>query len=173
LHALLPGAVHIAVLINPANTTIAQSTTRDVQEAGRTAGLQIRVLNASTDSEIDAAFAILARERPDALFIAGDAFFGGRSVQLVTLSRRLGIPTAYAHRDYVAVGGLMSYGTDIADMFRQVGVYTGNVLNGAKPADLPVTQSTKFEFFINLQTARTLGLKVPPTLIAIADEVIE
>jgi putative tryptophan/tyrosine transport system substrate-binding protein len=173
LHALLPKAARVALLVNPANATIAQSTLRDVQEAGRTIGLQIRVVNATTNREIDAAFATLAQERPDALFVAGDAFFGSRSVQLVTLATRDRIPAAYAHRDYVAVGGLMSYGTDIADMFRQVGVYTGNILKGAKPADLPVVQSTKFELFINLQTARALGIEVPPTLIAIADEVID
>ncbi len=173
LHTLLPKVVGVAVLLNPASPTIAQSTLRDVQEAGRAAGLQIRVVNASTSREIDAAFASLAQERPDALFVAGDAFFGSSGVQLVTLATRDRIPAAYAHRDYVAIGGLMSYGTDIADMYRQVGFYTGNILNGAKPADLPVVQSTKFEFFINLRTARALGIEVPPTLIAIADGVID
>ena len=144
-----------------------------VQEAARAIGLQIQVLNASTTREIDAAFATLARERPDALFVAPDAFFPSRRVQFATLAARDRIPAAYADRDFVAVGGLMSYGTDVADMFRQVGVYTGSILKGAKPADLPVVQSTKFEFVINLQTARALGIEVPPTLLALADEVIE
>ena len=144
-----------------------------VQEAARTIGLQIQVLNASTIGEIDAAFATLARERPDALFVAGDAFFVSRRVQFATLAARDRIPAAYSIRDHVAAGGLMSYGTDIADMFRQVGVYTGSILKGAKPADLPVVQSTRFEFVINLQTARALGIEVPPGLLAIADEVIE
>jgi putative ABC transport system substrate-binding protein len=131
------------------------------------------VLNAGTSREIDAAFAMLARERPDALFVAGDAFFTSRRVQLATLAAHDRIPAAYGQRDYVAAGGLMSYGTNFADTFRQVGVYTGSILKGTKPADLPVVQSTKFEFVINLLTARTLGIEVPPTLLALADEVIE
>jgi putative tryptophan/tyrosine transport system substrate-binding protein len=149
LRELVPKAVRVAVLINPANASIAKTTLRDVEEAARALRLQIHVVNASTPPEIDAAFATFAQDRPDALFIAGDAFFGSRAVQLVNLAARDRIPTAYAHRDYVAVGGLISYGTDIADMFRQVAVYTGNVLKGTKPADLPVVQSTKFEFAIN------------------------
>ena len=144
-----------------------------VQEAAPTIGLQIQILNASTIGEIDAAFATLARERPDALFVAGDAFFVSRRVQFATLTARDRIPAAYSIRDTVAAGGLMSYGTDLADMFRQVGVYTGSILKGAKPADLPVLQSTKFEFVINLQTARALGIEVPPGVLSIADEVIE
>ena len=151
LHELVPKAVRVAVLVNPANAASAETTLRDVQEAARTIGLQIHVLNASTSREIDAAFATLARERPDALFVAGDAFFTSRRVQFVTLAARDRIPAAYGDRDFVAAGGLMSYGTDIADSYRQVGVYTGNILKGAKPADLPVVQSTKFEFVINLQ----------------------
>jgi putative ABC transport system substrate-binding protein len=173
LHELVPKAARVAVLVNPSNATIAETTLRQVQEAAGAIGLQIHVLNASTSREIDAAFVTLAGGRPDALFVAGDAFFGSRSVQLVTLATRDRIPTAYAHRDYVAVGGLMSYGTSIADMFRQVGVYTGNILKGTKPADLPVVQPTKFEFAINLGTARALGLAIPETLLATADEVIE
>jgi putative tryptophan/tyrosine transport system substrate-binding protein len=173
LHELLPKAVRVAMLLNPANATSAETTLQQVQEAARTAGLQMLVFNASTSGEIEAAFAILASERPDALFVAGDAFFLSRRVQFVTLAAHHRIPAAYADRDIVAAGGLMSYGTDIADMFRQVGVYTGQILKGAKPADLPVQQSTKFQFIINLQTARTLGIEVPPTLLAIADEVIE
>jgi putative tryptophan/tyrosine transport system substrate-binding protein len=173
LRELVPKAVRVAVLINPANASIAKTTLRDVEEAARVLRLQIHVVNASTPPELDAAFATFAQDRPDALFIAGDAFFGSRAVQLVNLAARDRIPTAYAHRDYVAVGGLISYGTDIADMFRQVAVYTGNVLKGTKPADLPVAQSTKFEFAINQQTAKTLGLTIPETLLATADEVIQ
>jgi len=173
LHDLLPKAVRIAVLVNPADAATAEPTLRDVQEAAPVIGLQIQILNATTIGEIDAAFATLARERPDALFVAPDAFFISRAVQFATLTARQKIPAAYTSRDYVAAGGLMSYGTDLADMFRQVGVYTGSILKGAKPADLSVVQSTKFEFVINLQTARALGIEVPPSVLAIADEVIE
>jgi putative ABC transport system substrate-binding protein len=173
LHDLVPKAVRIAVLVNPANAAVAEFTWRDVQKAAPAIGLQIQILNASTIGEIDAAFATLARERPDALFVAADAFFLDRRGQLTTLTARDRIPATYANRDIVAVGGLMSYGTDIADMFHQVGVYTGKILKGAKPADLPVVQSTKFEFAINLQTARALGIEVPPGVLSIADEVIE
>jgi putative ABC transport system substrate-binding protein len=173
LHDLVPKAVRVAVLVNPANVTVVETTLRELHEAAPTIGLQIQILNASMIGEIDAAFAALARERPDALFVASDAFFGSRRVQFATLAARDRIPAAYPNRDYVAAGGLMSYGTDLADMTRQVGVYTGRILKGAKPADLPVLQSTKFEFVINLQTARALGIEVPPGVLAIADEVIE
>ena len=173
LHVLVPKAVRVAVLVNPANATNAETTLRSVQEAALVIGLQIQVLNARTTSEIDAAFAALARERPDILFVAPDAFFVSRRVQFATLAARDRIPAAYSTREFVAAGGLMSYGTDIADDFRQVGVYTGTILKGAKPADLPVQQSTKFEFAINLQTARALGIEVPETLLATADEVIQ
>jgi putative ABC transport system substrate-binding protein len=173
LHGLVPKAVRVAVLINPANASSAESTLRDVKEAASTIGLQIQILNASTTGEIDAAFATLARERPDALFVAPDQFFGSRRVQFATLAARDRIPAFRADREDVAVGGLMSYGASITDMYRQVGVYTGSILKGAKPAELPVLQSTKFEFVINLQTARALGIEVPPGLLAIADEVIE
>ena len=173
LHDLVPKAVRIAVLVNPGNAANAESTLREVQEAAPTIGLQIQILNATTIGEIDAAFATLARERPDALFVVGDGFFTSRRGQFATLTARDRIPAAYSRRDYVAAGGLMSYGTDLADAFRQVGVYTGRILKGAKPADLPVLQSTKFEFVINLQTARALGIEVPPGLLSIADEVIE
>jgi putative ABC transport system substrate-binding protein len=173
LHEMVPKAVRVAVLVNPANATIAETTLREGQEAARRIGLQIQILKASTSREIDAAFASFARERADALLVAGDGFYTSRRAQLVTLAARDRIPAAYGNRDIVAAGGLMSYGTVIADRYRQVGVYTGNILKGAKPADLPVVQSTKFEFVINLQTARLLGMDVPPTLLAIADEVIE
>ena len=136
-------------------------------------GLQIQIFDATTIGEIDAAFAILARERPDALFVAGDSFFVSRAVQFATLTAANKIPATYSQRDFVAAGGLMSYGPDFADEFHQVGVYTGSILKGARPADLPVLQSTKFEFFINLQTARVLGIEVPPAVLSIADEVIE
>jgi putative ABC transport system substrate-binding protein len=173
LHELVPKAVRIAVLVNPANATSAESTLRAVQEAAPAIGLQTQVLNATTIGEIDAAFATLARERPDALLVAGDAFFVSRAVQFITLTARDRIPAAYSLRDYVKAGGLMSYGTDLADVSRQVGIYTGRILKGAKPADLPVVQSTKFEFVINMQTAKALSLEVPAQLLATVDEVIE
>jgi ABC-type uncharacterized transport system substrate-binding protein len=173
LHELVPKAVRVAVLVNPRNASAAESTLRGVQQAAPTIGLQIQILNAGTIGEIDAAFATLSRERPDALFVAGDAFFLDRRVQFATLTARDRIPAAYSVREPVAAGGLMSYGPDIADAFRQVGVYSGSILKGAKPADLPVLQSTKFEFVINLQTARALGIEVPPALFSVADEVIE
>ena len=146
---------------------------QDLQEAARAIGLQVYVLNASTIGEIDAAFATFARERPDALFVAGSGFFNSRRVQIASLAARGRIPASYGARDYVLVGGLMSYGTNFVDSFHQVGDYTGRILKGAKPADLPVVQPTKFEFVINLGTARLLGIEVPPTLLALADEVIE
>ena len=173
LHELVPMAVRVAVLVNPAETTNAEATLRDVQEAARVVGLQIHVLNATTSREIDAAFASLARERLDALLVASDPFFGSRRAQFVTLAARDRIPAAYTDRFTVTAGGLMSYGTNYADTFRQLGVYTSSILKGAKPSELPVVQSTKFEFVINLQTARLLGIEVPPTLLAITDEVIE
>jgi ABC-type uncharacterized transport system substrate-binding protein len=173
LHELVPKAVRIAVLVNPANAPSTEATLRDVPEAARAIGLQIQVLNASTSREIEAAFAILVRDRADALYIGPDGFFGTRRVQFATLAMRHVIPTAYSIREFPEVGGLMSYGTDRLDMFRRVGVYTGQVLKGAKPADLPVLQSTKFEFVINMQTARALDLEVPPQLLASVDEVIE
>jgi putative ABC transport system substrate-binding protein len=173
LHDLMPKAVRIAVLVNPANASSAKSTLRAVQEAAPTLGLQIQILHAATIGELNAAFTSLARERADALFVGGDGFFRDRTVQFVTLTARDRIPATYSNRDYVAAGGLMSYGTDLADSFRQVGVYTGRILKGAKPAELPVLQSTKFEFVINLQTARALGIEVPQAVLSIADEVIE
>jgi putative ABC transport system substrate-binding protein len=173
LHDLVPKAVRIAVLLNPSNGSIAESTLRQVQEAAPAIGLQIQILNATTIGEIDGAFATLARERPEALFVAPDALFASRGVQFATLTARDRIPAVYSTRDPVEVGGLMSYGTNFADMFHQVGVYTGKILKGTKPAELPVQQSTKFEFVINLQTARALGIEVPPGMLTIADEVIE
>jgi putative ABC transport system substrate-binding protein len=173
LHELVPKAVRIAVLVNPANAPTAETTLRAVPEAARAIGLQIQVLNASTGREIETAFITLVRDRADALFVAPDNFFSSRRVQFATLAARYGIPASYSNREAVEAGGLMSYGADNLDMFRQAGVYTGQILNGAKPTDLPVLQSTKFEFVINLQTARALGLEVPNALQLIADEVIE
>jgi putative ABC transport system substrate-binding protein len=173
LHELAPKAVRIAALVNPANVSTAEATLRDIPDAARTIGLQIQVLNASTSQEIEAALATLARDRVDALLVAGDAFFSSRRVQFATLTARHAIPAAYSQRAYVEAGGLMSYGTDDLDRHRQAGIYTGQILKGAKPADLPVMQSTKFEFVINLVTARALGLEVSPGLSARADEVIE
>jgi putative ABC transport system substrate-binding protein len=173
LHDLVPNAVRIAVLLNPGNASVAESTVREVQKAAPTMGLQIQILNATTIGEVDAVFATFARERPDALFVAGDAFLVSRGVQLATLTARDRIPASYVVREPVVAGGLMSYGTDLAELLRQMGVYCGNILKGAKPADLPVIQSTKFEFVINLTTARALGLTVPAGVLSIADEVIE
>jgi putative ABC transport system substrate-binding protein len=173
LHELVPKAVRIAVLVNPANIPATERELRELPDAARAIGLQIRVLNASTRSEIEAAFATLVRDRDDALYVAGDVFFTSRRVQFATLAASYRIPATYPSREAVEVGGLMAYAADRPDMYRQVGAYTGKILKGAKPADLPVLQSTKFEFVINLQTARALGLTVPATLLARADEVIE
>jgi putative ABC transport system substrate-binding protein len=173
LHELVPNAARVAVLVNPANAAATENTLRDLHEAAPIIGVQIQVFKASTIREIDAAFATLGRERPDALFVGPDGFFSSRRVQLAILAARDRIPAAYTQRGYVAAGGLMSYGTDQLDMSRQVGVYTANILKGAKPADLPVLQSTKFEFVINVQTARALGIEVPPAVLTVADEVIE
>jgi ABC-type uncharacterized transport system substrate-binding protein len=173
LRELVPGAVRVAVLVNPNNARNTEITLKDVETAARTMGLQIQVYNASTNREIDAAFASLARERPDALFVGVDAFLDSRRLQLSLQAMRLAMPAAYSGREYAEVGGLMSYGSDVRDAYRQIGVYTGRILKGAKPADLPVIQASKLELVINLQTARMLSLEVPPTLLARADEVIE
>jgi putative tryptophan/tyrosine transport system substrate-binding protein len=173
LHELVPQAVRMAVLVNPSNAPIAETMLRAIPEAARAMGIQTQFLNAGTSREIEAAFATLARDRADALFVAGDGFFSSRRVQFATLTARHAIPATYALRAYVEVGGLMSYGTEDLDRYRQAGIYTGQILKGAKPADLPVMQSTKFEFVINLVTARALGLDVPASVLARADEVIE
>jgi len=173
LHELVPKAVRIAVLVNPANTTSAEATLREITETARTLGLQTQVLNASTSGEIEAAFSTLVSGRADALFVAPDGFFISRRVQFATLAARHGIPAAYATRDEAEAGGLMSYGVDTPYAWRQVGLYAGQILKGAKPADLPVVQSTKFEFVINLQTARALGIEIPNSLQLLADEIIE
>jgi putative tryptophan/tyrosine transport system substrate-binding protein len=173
LHDVVPKAVRIAVLVNPANAPTAEATLRDLSAAAPALGLQIEIVNASTGREIEAAFASLVRARADALFIAPDALFGSRRVQLATLAARHALPTACSVREQVEAGGLMSYGTDLVGMFRQTGVYTGRILKGAKPADLPVLQSTRFELVINLQTARALDIDVPNAIQLLADEVIE
>jgi len=173
LRELVPRAARIAVLVNPANAAITVSTLRDVETAARAMGLQIQVLTANTSREIDAAFATFVRERPDALFVGPAPFFTQRRVQLIQLEARHAIPATYAGRQFAEAGGLMSYGASLTDSLRQVGVYAGRILKGAKPADLPVVQASKFELVINAQTARMLGITVPPSLLATADEVIE
>ncbi|HKN08617.1 MAG TPA: ABC transporter substrate-binding protein [Pseudomonadota bacterium] len=173
LRELVPGAVRVAVILNPAYGSDAETTLRDLEPAARDMGLQIQVLNASTSREIDAAFATFVRERPDAVFVSLDPFLNSRRAQLVNLASRHAVPATFSNRDFAEIGGLMSYGANIADAYRQVGIYAGRVLKGAKPADLPVVQASKFELVINAQTARMLGLTVPPTLLATADEVIE
>jgi putative ABC transport system substrate-binding protein len=173
LHALVPKAVRFAMLVNPENVPISARTLREVPEAARALGLQIQILNASTKDEIEAAFDTLVRDKIDALFVAPDPFFISQRDQFATLTARYRIPAAYSTRDDVEAGGLMSYGTDNQEMYRQVGIYTGQILKGAKPAELPVLQSTKFEFLINLKTAKALGIEVPNPILLLADEVIE
>jgi putative ABC transport system substrate-binding protein len=172
LREMVPGITRVAALVNPTSPS-AETTVRDVEAAARAMGLQIQVLNASTSREIDAAFASFGRERPDAVFVMLDVFLNSRRAQLVNLASRHALPATYTNRDFAEMGGLMSYGADIADAFRQVGVYTGRILKGAKPAELPVLQLNKFELVINHQTARMLGLTVPDKLLVAADEVIE
>jgi putative tryptophan/tyrosine transport system substrate-binding protein len=173
LRELVPAATRVAALVNPANVTNTPVTLADLEVAARARGLQIQVLNASTSREIDAAFATFLRERPDALFVSGDGLFTSRRVQMVQLATLHQVPATFANREFAEVGGLMSYGASITDAWRQCGAYVGRILKGAKPADLPVVQASKFELVINAQTARMLGLEVPATLLARADEVIE
>jgi len=173
LRELVPAATRVAVLVNPTNPANAQTTLREVELAASSMGLQMQVLKASTSREIDAVFATFGRERPDALSVGGDPMFNSRRLQLAILAARHAVPASYSSRDYPETGGLMSYGANVTDAFRQIGDYTGRILKGAKPADLPVVQATKFELVINHQTARSLGLSVPPTLLATADEMIE
>jgi putative tryptophan/tyrosine transport system substrate-binding protein len=173
LHELLPRAVRVAVLVNPADAANTASTLRDVEAAARAIGLQVQVLNASTSREINAAFENVGLDRPDALFVETNTFLTARRIQVVQLAAFHRLPAVYPARDFVEVGGLMSYGTNVMDAFRQHGIYAGRILKGAKPADLPVVQSSKFDLLINAETARMLGLSVPPMLLARADEVIE
>lgn len=173
LREIVPKADRVALLVNPADITNAETTVKEVNATARALGLNIQVFNASTSDEIDTAFAALMRAPPDALFIAPGAFFNSRRQQLAALAARHAIPAAYPVRDYAEAGGLMSYGTSIADMFRRVGGYTGRILKGEKPADLPVVQAAQFELVINLRTAKALGLEISPSLLARADSVIE
>jgi putative ABC transport system substrate-binding protein len=172
MHDMLPKAARIAVLLNPSNPRYSEATSKSLSEAARTLG-EIVFYKASTPGGIDAAFAAMAHDRADALFVEGEALFASRGVQIATLAIRDRLPASFPSRELVQAGLLMSYGTSLIDMARQVGVYTGSILKGAKPTDLPVLQSTKFEFVINLQTARSLNLDIPPMLLARADEVIE
>jgi putative ABC transport system substrate-binding protein len=172
LRTLVPTAAAIGLLVDRTNPNTEAETT-DILAAARALGLKLLIMQASTEGELDAAFASLVQQRADALIVASQAFFTGRRDQLLALAQRQALPTIYHRRDLVAAGGLMSYGTDISDAFRQAGVYAGRILKGEKPADLPVMQSTRFELVINLKTAKTLGLAVPPSLLAVADEVIE
>src|SRR5262245_19887320 len=173
LREMLPWVSRIAVLVNPANTVNTQTTLREVEAARRAMGFQTQIVNAGTSREIDTAFVAFARERPDAVFLGQDAFFNGRRLQLANWAVRHALPMTSGSRDICEVGGLMSYGSNIVATYRQMAVYVGRILKGAKPADLPVEQSTKFELVINAQTARMLGLEIPPNLLARADEVIE
>jgi putative tryptophan/tyrosine transport system substrate-binding protein len=163
----------VAVLVNPANASTTESTLRDTATAAGAMGLQIRVLNAGTNREINAAFDTFEREPPDLLFVGLDPYLNSRRAQLVNLAARHALPAIFSNRDFTEIGGLMSYGSNIADAHRQIGVYAGRILKGAKPGDLPVVQASKFELVINAETARMLRLNVPPSLLAIADEVIE
>jgi putative ABC transport system substrate-binding protein len=173
LREMVPAIARVALLVNPANAVYAETTLRDAEAAAGAMGLQIKAHIASTSREIDAAFATFARERPDALFLGQDAFFSSRRLQLANMAARHAIPTSVALREMAEAGALMSYGTSILDVYHQMGLYAGRILRGAKPSDLPVVQSSKFELVINAQTARMLGIDVPPMLLARADEVIE
>lgn len=173
LRALVPSATRVGVLVNPLNVSTMASISRDVELAARTMGLQFEVHKASTNREIDAAFAAMTSARVDMLFVGNDPFLDSRRVQLVQLANQHRVPATYSGREHAEVGGLMSYGSDITDAYRQMGIYAGRILKGDKPMDLPVVQSSKFDFVINAQTAKMLGIAVPPSLLAIADQVIE
>jgi putative ABC transport system substrate-binding protein len=172
LHEMVPKATTIAVLVNP-NYSDAENQLRDVQEAAVRLGVQLVVVRANAESDFDAAFSTVVQQRSGALLVCASPFFNTRREQLVVLAARHALPTIYEWRDFAAAGGLMSYGTSLADAYRQAGVYAGRILKGAKPADLPIVQSTKFEFVLNLNTAKALGLTIPPGVLAIADEVVE
>ena len=173
LRELVPAAARVVVLVNPVSTMNTESMLREIEPAARALGLQIQIAHASTNREIDVAFAAFERNRPDALFVNSDPFLNTRRVQLALLAGYYRIPAIYSGREFAEAGGLMSYGSDITDAYRQVGIYAGRILKGAKPGDLPVVQANKFELVINAQAARTLGLTVPLSLLAAADQVIE
>ena len=173
LHEMVPNAPSLALLINPTSPNLAEAQSRDLQTAAHSLGLQLHVLQASTDRDFDSAFASVTRLRAGGLVISSDSFFFSQSHQLATLAVQHAVPSIFGFREFVTAGGLMSYGGSIAESFRWVGVYTGRILKGEKPADLPVQQSTKIELFINLKTAQALGLEVPPTLLTRAEDVIE
>jgi putative ABC transport system substrate-binding protein len=173
LRELVPNATRIATLVNPANAANAEAVIKDATAAASAAGIRIEFVNARDSREIEAAFTTLVRNRADALLVGTDPFFYSRRLQLATLATRHTIPTVYNVREYAEAGGLLSYGTSLIEMFRQLGVYAGRILKGTKPADLPIMQATRFELVINLPTARALGIAVPPALMARADEVIE
>ena len=173
LHDLLPRAGRVAVLVNPTEAKRTESTLAAVEAAARTIALQIQVLKANTGREIEAAFDSIGRERPDALFIGTTPFLSVRNVQLSTLAAFHRLPATHSEREYPEAGGLMSYGSNVADAYHQAGAYAGRILKGARPADLPVVQSSKLELVINAGTARMLGIALPPSLLATADEVIE
>jgi len=172
LHDLIPAAARVGLLVDP-NAPTTESAMRDVAAAASAIGLQVDVVQASDSREIESAFATLIRNRADALLVGPSGFFVSRRLQLAILAARHAIPVVYNVREYAEAGGLMSYGTSVRDAYRQIGVYAGRILKGAKPADLPVVQSSKFELVINVVTAKALGLEIPPTLLARADEVIE
>jgi putative ABC transport system substrate-binding protein len=173
LHELVPAANLVAFLVNPNNRAFAEAETKEAQTAARLTGVSLLVLNAASSSEIDEAFATLVRERAGALLINSDSYFMTQRVQLAVLAARHAVPAIYSFEDNVTAGGLISFGTDFLDSNRQTGVYTGRILNGQMPSDLPVQQVTKIKLVINLKTARALGLTIPPALLATADEVIE
>jgi putative ABC transport system substrate-binding protein len=173
LRKLLPQATRVAVLVNPTDATTMQATLLELRSAAGLLGLETKVFNASSSQEIDAAFANLARDGADALYVGGDTFLHSRRDQITSLAAREGLPAAYPQREWVEAGGLTSYGTNFAHVYRLVGTYTGLILKGEKPSDLPVVQPSKFEFVINLKTAKALSLVIPPTLLALADDVIE
>jgi len=173
LHELVPSTAAIGFLVNPNNPAASEVTTRDVLAAAPVMGLKIEILKAGTDREIDAAFVRLVQARTEALLVGADLFFNSRIEQIVALAARHAIPTMYSYREFVVAGGLISYGMSLVEQYRQVGLYTGRILKGEKPADLPVIQATKFELIINLKTAKALGLQIPDRLLALADEVIE
>jgi ABC-type uncharacterized transport system substrate-binding protein len=173
LHELLPGAACFGILVNPTNPVVTESFVTELQTAASAIGRQIEVVAASTNSDIDAAFATLVKKRAGALLISPDALFVTRCVQLITLAVRHALPALYHRREFAEAGGLMSYGSDLSDQYRQMSVYVGRILKGEKASEMPVQLPTRFEFVINLQTAKTLGIEIPPTLLARADEVIE